>query len=314
MPYSRLPPAGPADGEALRRRLSAYRALAFAALAAAAASGGLLLRHWRVEHADFPSFYSAEAPKRDEIEALLEPLRYSALPAILRPEVRLELDFARRQWRLKNLRRLSSSGEVLLDEGRYGACGELAAYAYQRVRRILDRRYAVQMVRAAESSYFPPGRANHFALLITDLERPGRSFVLDPSFKRYGPIEDFKDYVLYRADQNFHLLAGRQTDAVNPAGGGTPILIRKRSVIAMAVAPVGDRFDAENHALVLMATRRHQFAGDDFLTLKREGGRKTVREDRAEALEYLGEEEYRSLRRRVEELFDSVAVVAEKAK
>ena len=77
-----------------------------------------------------PATVSEELPFQGTILPLIEPLQYSAVPAMLDPEAVLKVDFSKQTWTLKNFRHYNEKGELLLADGRYGLCAELATYVY----------------------------------------------------------------------------------------------------------------------------------------------------------------------------------------
>ncbi|MDE2491017.1 MAG: hypothetical protein KGM24_09215 [Elusimicrobia bacterium] len=288
---------------AFRWRLgSALLALALAALA------GWNAWQWAQENlADDLGWAEVDpsAPAAAEIKKIIAPLRYSALIPILAPDIRIAIDPAKRTWTIRNIRTYDAAGNVTLDQDRYGICGELAAYTLPRIRKILGKGYAAEVIRTSESGYFPAGTSQHFIILITDLSQPDHVYILDPSFHRYGPAYRFKNYAFFAPDRSF--LADRNPDMVNPVATGVPLVIRRGYLLLLGVVPVNGKFDAGDNALKLTLFKKNEYVGQDVLRYVRVGGRVVERdEDEARLKSYLGADDEAKLRARLTELFEEI--------
>lgn len=245
------------------------------------------------------------APAAAKVEELIAPLRYSGFQPLTNPAVSISIDPAGKTWALRNIRTYDAAGEVTLDQGRYGICGELAAFTYPRVKKILGPGYAVQVIRASESSYFPVGASDHYLILITDLSDTSNVYALDPSFHRYGPISRFKNYAFYSSRQSF--LMNHGTDMRQSARVGLPLLIRKGHLMLLSITPNDDgAFDAGNHTLKLTLFGKNEYQGSDVLVLERRNGVARSTEDDGSLRSFLGDADYGTLRRRITELFDAI--------
>jgi hypothetical protein len=288
----------------MKRRASRWRlAAALLALALAALAGWNAWRWAQENLADDLGWgeVDASAPAAAAIEKIIKPLRYSYVIPLMAPDIGISIDPARGTWRLRNIRTYDAQGRVTLDQNRYGICGELAAYAYPRVKAVLGRNYAVQIIHASESNYFPVGTSQHFIILVTDLNDPGEPYILDPSFHRYGPASRFKNYAYFSPARS--ILTDRSRDMVNTDSTGIPLLIRKDHVLVLSIVPVNGKFDADDHALKLTLYKKNEYIGQDVLRLIRVDGR-IARDGNAELLEdFLGAEEARRLSQRLYDLF-----------
>jgi hypothetical protein len=147
------------DARRLMRRLSFHRRLSLFMILAASIPYAILARQWLQENTLRTGLLmevDGSAPHAEEVADLIRPLRYSIAPILLRPDVRIDLDFANRKWHIRNLHRFDDHGRIVLEQGRYGVCGELSAYAYDRLKQIFEpERYALSLIRVAESGFFP---------------------------------------------------------------------------------------------------------------------------------------------------------------
>ena len=142
-----------------------------------------------------------EAPFYRQVKEIMEPLRYSGLKDFFDPDTRLSIEFEDKRWTLHNIHHFDKDGRVLLKEDRFGLCGDLAAYIYERITPFLNNTYSIDFLRAAESSFFPLPKGSHIVLKITDnsFSLIPRVYILDPSFRKYKRIEYFDEYILLSA-------------------------------------------------------------------------------------------------------------------
>ncbi|MDD5630023.1 MAG: hypothetical protein PHU21_13225, partial [Elusimicrobia bacterium] len=221
------------------------------------------------------------------------PLNHSA--------VYFSIDPGKRQWPIHNIRSFDREGNIPLDEGRYGVCGELAAFVLPQVKSILGRKYSVQVIKASESNYFPEGNGLHFVVLITDLAHPEKAYILDPSFRRYGPAYRFRNYSFFAEVKSFMRTSHR--DMQNEAGGGAPLIIQKGHMMILSLEPINGRFDLDNHVVLLTLLKKNEYEGERVLAFVREAGGINEYENMARLHEFLGEDLYRKLRSRLRDLF-----------
>jgi hypothetical protein len=289
------------------RRLTFFRRATAALLLLAAVQSYLLLARWIRENPERVGRVSVsdKAPAHREVARILRNLRYSGLAGLLRPEVRLTIDFPDRTWSLRGLHRFDERGQALLDEGRFGACGQLAIYMHQKIQPLFDHRFRIRLVRAAESGFFPPPRGTHFVLTITDITDPfaPKTFVLDPAFRRYGPVEDFEDYVLQEEKGFLSFVTDRGRDETHPVNHGTPLFIRNQAMLGFAVRDTDGRLDPENYSLALSVTRKHKYYSRPVLLFRKKNGQIETLEDPALVDEILKSGEYARIKKRLFELF-----------
>ncbi|MDD5668884.1 MAG: hypothetical protein PHE58_02485, partial [Candidatus Omnitrophica bacterium] len=113
-----------------------------------------------------------DIPHYKTVMTIVQPLRYSGLPMFLREDVRLTIDSTKQIWKISNLHRFNSKGNVVLEDNRYGLCGELAGYVYQNIKTLFDNKYSISFLRVSESGYFLSPQSSHIVLLINDKENP----------------------------------------------------------------------------------------------------------------------------------------------
>lgn len=249
-----------------------------------------------------------EAPYYKEIAEIIKPLRYSGLNDLFRPEVSISLDFDEKTWTLHNIHRFDKDGKIILADGRFGLCGELAAYVYDKISPLFDNRYKVEFFLVAQADYFPPPHGSHIVLKITDpASFPNRqSYILDPSFRRYGKMEKFEDYIFIHNYRMLPFMAGNDPDGIFSIDSQTPLLIKKQHSLNLAVDSAEGKFDKNNFALALTATKRGKYFSRFILVFRKNNGLVQKFEDKKLALSILSEEEYRKLYARLLHLFEKL--------
>ncbi len=230
-----------------------------------------------------------------EIKKIIGDIKYSGFQTLARPEVNLSIDFKNKKWILKNLHRLDAQGHVYLEEGHYGLCGQLSDYVYRKVKPLFGDRYSILFVHSAESGYFLGPRSSHYVLKITEQARPSNVYIIDPSFGRYGRLEDFADYLFYDANDRIYF----ENDAVLESPSGLPVLITKGFIVDLSVENTDDKFDPLNFSMTLSATRQYHFSGRYIFALRVKEGNIQWFEDKELAAWLVGNEVYKKLRTRL---------------
>ena len=251
-----------------------------------------------------PSKIKKIAPYYKEISKIIKPLRYSGIYDLMRPDVKIFIDFEKETWTLENIHSFDRKGNIILTEGRYGLCGELAAYTYEKIQLLFDRKYVIEFVRAIESGYFISPRASHYVLMIHEPSFfSTATYVLDPSFRRYGPIEDFEDYLFFEKMITLPFMEEKNRSKIFTVGSGTPIIIKKGFLMMLVVEKNGDKFDRDNFVMAFTATHRHKYAGRYIYALRKNEGETEVLENKHTASLILGSKEYITLSERIKEFF-----------
>lgn len=210
-------------------------------------------------------------PFEKEIMKIIKPLRYSGIPALIRDEVSLSVDFKNQTWTLHNIHRYDSQGNILLEEGRYGLCGELASYTYGKIYPIVKNRYGIVFVRVAESGFFLHPKATHIVLLLYDVDTQD-AYLLDPTFKRYGHVESFSNYVLFDFNDTIEGIPERDRDVSFSVDTGTPLVIYNDFISVLSVNSVDGKFDRNNFSLQITASRKHQYSGRYVFGFRKKDG------------------------------------------
>lgn len=245
-----------------------------------------------------------DAPYQEEVKKIIEPLRYSGIAALMSPDVKISLNFPLRLWVLHNIHRFDENGKVVLAEGRYGLCGDLAAYCYDRLKPLFGAKYKLEFVQVCESGYFLDPRASHIALFITEPLMFGiKTYILDPSFQRYAKEEDLDEYLLFKKTEELNFVKNKNTDEIFSVSALTPLVIKKDFLVGLMVDEQNGKFDKDNFIITLTATQRFKFAGRYIFALRRIAGQTEILENKHLAYRILGEEMYRKLKLRIEELY-----------
>ncbi len=208
-------------------------------------------------------------PQYSQIMSIISPLQYSGLPTLLRNEVNLLINFTTQTWQLTNIHRFDKNGNLILEEGRYGLCGELASYTYTKIAPLLEPQYAIKFHQVAESGFFLQPQSSHIILMIYDKTDPTKTFLLDPSFARYGPLDSFDNYLFYGNRDNLEFIENQDKDITLPIDGGTPILIKNDRILLLSVETLDGKFDHKNFAIAITATRRFKYSGRYVLIIRK---------------------------------------------
>ncbi|MBI4605529.1 MAG: hypothetical protein HY721_26490 [Planctomycetes bacterium] len=315
---SRPERSDPLDPWKSPRTLSSPCGLALAALLLVGSFAGLsFLKQADSRPLDADSSAPAEpVPFEREMLHLLDGLDYSGIPALEREEVFVEVDFAQRKWTLRNLHRFTEDGGLILEQDArtgpilYGTCGELAAHLLPPVRRLFGDHAKVEPVTAAQSGFFLAPQASHVVLWITlgpaTDGRRTRDLVLDPSFRKYGPLESFDDYLFFERLDALPFVKEKQRDVTLAVRCYVPLLIRQEHLLSLGVEDMSDQFDGRNFVLALGLTRKHRYSGRYLYALRMQDGKVDTTENRPAGVRLLGEEAYLRLRARVSVLFEKI--------
>ena len=257
-----------------------------------------------------------EPPHAKEVEQLLQRLRYTGIPMLLRDEVSLGLDFDRGLWWLRSLHRFDGAGNLILEEwngvpdGKSGTCGELGEYTSHAIRDLFGPDYQVRFVKCAQAGFFLSPEASHIVLEVQERARPGNlaatTYLVDPSFRRYGPVSEFEDYYFFEGVERLPFAERRETDVSAPVHTYIPLLIEGEFLLSLGVEKCNGKFDSGNFAISLALTRKHRYAGRYVLVLRRSEGKTDILEDRYLADRVLERDEYERVRRKLVSIFEKI--------
>lgn len=256
-------------------------------------------------HKDMPQTSRARTkqnppPHYQEIWELIQPLRYNGLYALIRPEVSITPDFERNVWRINNLHRFNDKGEIILEDNRYGLCGELSTYVYEKVKPLLGKKEVLNFARVAESGFFLTPQATHTVLILTDNSgSQQKNYIIDPSLSRYADRNDLDDYMIFDVHNTNPLLEGNSKNAFYSVDQGAPVLIEGDYLVSLMMEKSGSRFDKNNFVLALSATERYKYCGRYLLALRNDNGQAEIFENTALIRQILKPEEYKSLREKM---------------
>jgi hypothetical protein len=246
------------------------------------------------------------APFAKQIKAIISPLRYSGIDRLMHSDVTIELDFANKTWTLKNVHRYDAEGNVIIGDNRYGLCGELAAYTGRKVAPLFGNDYEIEYVRSEQAGFFLSPQASHMVVRVTKKTFPKDIYIIDPSFHRYGTLEDFEDYLFYEASEELPIFRDKIPDEMYRVGTCSPLIIKKQYLLALLVEPLGGKFDEDNFVLALTATKRYHFAGRYVCALRMNHGEAEQFENKQFIGTLLKPEEYEILRDKMAKFFDSI--------
>ncbi len=252
--------------------------------------------------------HSIPPPHYEEVTNIIRHLEYSGLQSLLRPEVGLVLDFEQQTWYLQNVHRFNPDGTIILDDNRYGLCGELSAYVFQKIQPIFrNQDYKIEFVKAAEAGYFLGPKASHKVLQVTgNPPTKENTFIIDPSFHKYGNIDNFDDYFFFEKSDTPDFLPNQGKDIFFPVNHGTPILIRNGLLLSMGIEESNGKFDQNNFIISLTATKQYKYSDRYVFAIRLADGKPESFENKVLAQELLTPTEYLTLRTRLIGWFKSI--------
>jgi len=203
--------------------------------------------------------------------AIIRPLRYSGIPTLTKPQVTLSIDFQNRTWALHNVHTFDDQGKIILENGQYGLCGELASHVYDRVYPIIKDTYQIILANVAESGFFLAPTATHIVLLIYN-STTHEAYLLDPSFQRYGVADDFENYYFINYSDTLGHIAAAYRDVSFPVETGTPLFIHNNFISSFSVGSADEKFDKDNFTLAVKANRRNQYSGRYIFAIRKKDG------------------------------------------
>jgi len=207
-------------------------------------------------------------PYYDAIMKIMMPLEYSGVPVMVKPQVALSIDFDKRTWTLQHIHEYDSQGGIILEQGRFGLCAELATYLFEKIKPLLGGRYEVKFAMATESGYFPTAESNHIVLLLMDKSN-GQAYIVDPSFHKYAKLKDLPEYQVVNIQDTLSFIKDKSHDVSFSVDQAIPLYIKNDYLLSFAVTSVDGKFNKDNFIFVISANRRHKFAGRDIVLIGR---------------------------------------------
>jgi len=249
---------------------------------------------------------NSEIPYFDETREIMQALQFSFLPTLMRPDVHISVDFENKTWTIHNIRKFDGQGRFMLEQGRYGRCGELSYHVYQEIVPLLRDKYTIELWRSAESKFFPFMIGDHTVLRITDKGLLASNvFIIDPTYNRYGRLEDFDSYIFIKP-HDLMPFAERETDETFKVGTTTPVLLTKRYLLSLGVIRVNDSFDSQNFGLAVILSRPHRYISRAVAEVRKNRG-ETETGDAAQPAKAIKTKEYYALHKKMIEFFEQIS-------
>jgi len=294
--------------ERLRKHLKLCRIIIFLLIGVSLVLSAGHIYTWSLEYfVDSPIFIKRSSPPfYEEVKEIIAPLRYSMIPALEESNIRIEMDFDKGKWYLRNIFDFDTEGDIVLTKGKYGLCGELSAYVYNKIQPIFDKkRYDIKFVEAVETGYFISPSSSHTILKITD-KFFRNVFVIDSAFKKYANLNsgEFDNYLFIKELENLDFIEEKSRSRFFPAGVGTPIVIKNEFLIGLVVEKCDNKFDKDNFIIAITATHRNKFAGRYILALRKYNGEPEIIENDLLGNLMLGAEDYKLLKKKIKQWFD----------
>jgi hypothetical protein len=199
---------------------------------------------------------------------IMAPLEYSGVPVMVNPQVALSVDFGHRTWTLQNIHEYDSQGGIILEQGRFGLCAELATFLFEKIKPLLDARYVVKFAMVSESGFFSAGQSNHIVLLLVD-KSDNQVYLIDPSFHKYAPIRDLPEYHVINIQDTLSFVKDKSHDVSFGVDQAIPLYIKDDFLLSFSVTSVDGKFDKDNFIFVIAANQRYKFGGRDIVLIGR---------------------------------------------
>ncbi|MBF0504927.1 MAG: hypothetical protein HQL14_07485 [Candidatus Omnitrophica bacterium] len=209
-----------------------------------------------------------DLPFYDEIMQMIQSLEYSGLPVMVKPQVKLGVDFSARTWTLQNIHEYDKQGGIVLEQGRYGLCAELATYLYEKIKPLLDARFEVKFARVTEAGFFSADRSNHIVLIMAN-HAIHEAYLIDPSFHKYAKLKDLPEYHVLDIQDALVFVKDKSPDVSFSVDQATPLYVRGDILLSFAVTSVDGKFDRDNFLFVISANRRFKYSSLDILVVGR---------------------------------------------
>lgn len=235
---------------------------------------------------------------------LFEEVSYSSFDVFNDKDVKLAVDFQNEKWLIKNYFKFDERDHIVLNNNS-GACLELVIHAFTELEKDLSKDYHVKFVETIEASTFNNPNSRHWILLLTH-KGSGNEYILDPSFKRFGPIDNFDDY---RITQVFDRLPRSVVaDGHNhfSIADGAPIFMKKGNLIGLIVRPVNGNFNKENFSLGIYAKKPFKFKGHFIYNIGLVNGQYFEKLDEKNAKEFLNQEQVKALKALLIKLYNEI--------
>lgn len=243
-------------------------------------------------------------PNGNAVWKFLSEIEYSSFDAFNDKQVRLAVDFENESWQIRNYFRFDERGKILLKENT-GACLELVIYAFQQLEKDLRRDFAVQFAETVESSTFNNPYSRHWILILIR-KSTGERYVLDPSFKRFGPIDYFDDYRIFRMYDKLPIELVQDGTNRLSAADGAPIFIKNGNLIGLMVRPINGAFDKDNFSLGIYAKKPFKYKGHHIYNIGVSNGEYFEQTDEKNAKEFLSPGQLRSLKTLLDKLYRDI--------
>ncbi len=291
------------ENRVLSKKIKILYLFLFLACAVIAAFSVYLLKERGLFDSNAAHPYSVP-PHMEAVNKVIKPLQYSGIPMFVDRNVYLTLDFERKMWTLHNVHAFDDKGELILQEGKYGTCGELAEYTASRVRPIFGDGYDISFVMASQSGFFLTPRSSHIVLRIVDKSNKRNVYILDPSFHRYGPLVDFDDYLFFGKVAGLDFMEDKKTDITQPFNKAIPLLIRGNYLVGFVVESMDDGSGGRYFIFGLTMNKKYNYSGRYLFALRDVNGETEAFENKKLGREILSEQEWGILTKKISGFFE----------
>lgn len=247
-------------------------------------------------------------PYYEKIMKIVRPLQYSGITSFLEPRVELYLDFNNKKWELRNIFEFDETGNVKLHEDRFGLCGELSSFVYNKIKPLLGAKYDIKFLKAAEAGYFLHTQSSHIVLSITPKLLFNReSYIIDPSFKRYARKEEFDDYFFTQEAKILKFEKESDRHVSLPINTTYPLLIKNDFLVNLVVTDIDKKFDRNNYMIALTVHRKNKFASRIMLGFQMIDGDLNIIENKYLSNILLGPKKIKAAKEKIQSYVEAIA-------
>jgi len=154
------------------------------------------------------------------------------------------------------------------------------------------------------SGYFLTPKASHVVLRISKKINNQEIYILDPSFHKYGPLDEFEDYSFFEDSAKLDFVENKMTDINQPFNVLIPLIIRSNYLVGFTVESKNNGLYQKYFVLGLTLTKKYNYAGRYLFALRYADGDTEIFENKTLAREILNEQEWSILKQKITELFD----------
>jgi len=224
---------------------------------------------------------SDKLPLEEEITRFLNTLTYSSLDDLGRDETRISLNFANNTWTINNIFAYDEVGKIVNQGTRSGVCTQLSQITFGYLQSLLGEYYDIVFLQANEARFFSSSDnagTTHFLLKATpksNTKKLGKPLIVDPTFKVYNYIDRIENLEFSKDLANFSVFKNKTTDMSMFIDMQYPLTFSKdkKHLLSLVIKRVNNRYNKDNFALLIYATKEYSIRGHCIFGLINNNGK-----------------------------------------